>query len=75
MAIELPNVYREIQWLMNEYELRLKAFKLGKEAGEYDVGVEHSKKVALNTTFKAEINVLAGKIKSGELDGSPEVGQ
>ena len=73
MAKELPNCYRSVQWLMDEYELRLKAFKLGKERGEYGIPVEYAKKVALNTVFKAEIDALAEKIKSGELDGSLEV--
>ncbi|MGH7850444.1 MAG: hypothetical protein ACREOP_09110 [Thermodesulfobacteriota bacterium] len=73
MAKQTPDVYLSTKWLVMEYEGRVKAFKLGREAGQYDRTHEHARKIALDTAFKAEIDSLAERVKGGELDGSPEV--
>ena len=66
---ETPDVYRSTKWLIQEYEQRVKEFKLAHERGEHDRTTQHDRKVALDTNFKAALDVLAEKLKNGELDG------
>lgn len=65
---EYPNVYRQLKWLSQTYEGRLKVFNKRVEAGEITRDQEFELKRDLGFNLNHELDMLAMKIDDGELD-------
>lgn len=69
---ELPNFYRAVKLLTMAYENRKRGYLLRRESGEIDRDKEFRLVQELDCNLKQEIDDLASKIDSGELDGEVE---
>lgn len=69
---EQPNVYKTVKLLTMAYENRKRGYLLRRESGEIDRDTEFRLVRELDCNLKHEIDDLASKIDSGELDGEVE---